>query len=131
MRNCLVFLAICLCVLFLSSCGGNDAANVTFTSDDLGTTQPLSVGQVATLALPANPSTGASWHRAWTPEGSLQLLDEHYTADAAGAVGGGGTQYFVLQAKQAGIVVVTVQYGQWWPGAEQQEPQTITFIVGG
>jgi len=131
MRNCLVFLAICLCVLFLSSCGGDDAADVTFTNDDLGTTQALRLGQVAVLALPANPSTGAGWHRAWTPEAALELLNEYYAPDPAGGVGGGGTQYFVFEAKQTGIVALTVQYGQWWSGGQTQPPQMITFTISG
>ena len=129
MRKFHAVVAVGLCVLYLSSCGGDGAATPTFTSADFESTQPLSVGQSAILALPANPSTGASWHRAWTPEAALQITDEHYTADSTGGPGGGGTQYFTFQAKQAGIVVVTVQYGQWWDGGMTQAPHTITFTV--
>jgi predicted secreted protein len=131
MRNAPAVLAIAACVLLLSSCGGDDAASSTFTTDDFGTTQPLTVGQVAVLALPSNPSTGAGWHRAWTPEASLELMNEYYAPDPQGGVGAGGTQYFVFKAQQPGIVAVTVQYGQWWQGGQTQAPHTITFIISG
>lgn len=128
MRRLIVAIAVCLCVLYLSSCGGGDIAGYTFTPADFGITQTLTVGQLAVLALPANPSTGYSWHRSWTPEAVLKLMDEHYTPDEPQRDGSGGTQYYVFGARQAGTAVVTVQYGRW-TSEPNEDPQTITLNI--
>ena len=135
MRKLIVAAAVCLCVLGLSSCSGGDTAShaltpasYTFTPADYGTTQTLGVGDLAVLALPANPSTGYGWHRNWTPRASLKLTKSYYTPDEPQLDGSGGTQYYVFEAMQTGTAVVTVQYGRWGTGSNE-DPQTITLNI--
>ncbi|MCE5237737.1 protease inhibitor I42 family protein [bacterium] len=124
----------------LAGCGGGGNANL---SDDpfeatvrvdgggLGGTINLALGETVEVALDENPTTGFTWHCTWVPEAGLTLAGDTYVADAASPwlVGGGGTRYFLLQAAQEGQVVVTLQYGRWWPGGEVQDPQTLTINV--
>lgn len=131
MRKLMVVAALVFCVLHLPSCGGNDTIDPPtrhiFTPADYGATRSVVVGEVAVLALPANPSTGYSWHRAWTPKAALQLTESYYTPDTPQLDGSGGTQYYVFKAVRNGTVTITVQYGRWWEGGETEEPHAITL----
>lgn len=129
MRTAAIILLVLLCVTLLCSCGGGSDGGYYLGPEAFGTTKTLSVGQWAVLELPANPSTGSSWHREWAPEALLALLDEYYKADTPLVSGSGGKQYFIFEATAPGTVVITVQYGQWWEGGAIQEPQTITLNI--
>lgn len=136
MRKLIVATAICLCIVSLSSCSGSDTANhaltpanYTFTPAAYGTTQTIGVGDLAVLALPANPSTGYGWHRNWTPRTALKLTKTHYAPNEPQLDGSGGTQYYEFKATRTGTVVVTVQYGQWWAGGQTEKPQTLTLNI--
>lgn len=122
------FLATVLCVLCLCSCGGDGGDTVTLTPADFGATVLLRTGQTLELALPDNPTTGYSWHRSWTPEGLLSLRSDDFVADSTGQDGAGGTRRYAFEALAPGQAVLTLQYGRWWTGGEQEEPHTI--VVG-
>lgn len=125
----LLAVAACLCVLCLTSCGGENAVGHSLTPADFSTAQAVQVHQLVVLELPENPSTGFTWHASVTPEAALQLSRDYYLADQPALPGSGGTHYFVYEALASGRAVITVQYGRWWEGGESQDPQTITLNI--
>lgn len=120
-------LAVCLCVLLLSSCGGDGTATRTLTPADFGTTRTVGLHELVVLELPENPSTGFTWRQSWTPETALGMTWEYQTS--AAQTGGGGTRCFVYETLERGQATITVQYGRWWEGGDRDEPQTITLNV--
>lgn len=91
----------------------------------------LSVGGTAVLSLPANATTGYSWHAEVSDGAVLALVSRQYTADAdTGAVGTGGTAQFVFRALKAGQATVTLRYYRDWEGAgAAAQTQTYTVTV--
>lgn len=116
-------------VMLMAGCGGGgEGPRLVLTPADYGTTTTVALGETVRLALPDNPSTGYSWHQAWSPETSLALSREYFVS-ASEVDGAGGTRYYELQAREPGQVVITVQYGRWWGGGEVDDAHTFTLAV--
>ena len=130
MKAFIVLLAAGCCVLALSSCGGNDQHLATYRRTAANLTTPLTmhVGETVAITLDENPTTGYSWHRTWVPPAALHEYD-YYVADRPIREGSGGVRHFVFEARAAGVVVVTLQYGQWWAGGDVQNPYALPITA--
>jgi predicted secreted protein len=85
----------------------------------------LYVGDVVTIKLASNPSTGYSWGH---PEGiaHLQLLSAQPEQGSASRVGAPGFQIFSFKATDAGESTLTLNYSQPF---EKNTPAVKTFLV--
>ncbi len=83
--------------------------------------------QTFTLVLPANPTTGYEWSLTQTPP--LFDAQSEYVPDsaAAGLVGGGGAETFLLTANKAGETALVFTYARPWESSDSDI--TLTYNV--
>ena len=83
----------------------------------------LQVGQVLTLTLPSNPTTGYRWAIQDSAGGVLRALSpEVYSSTESGVIGGGGQSTWRFQAFAAGQGRLRLTSQQpWEPEAEPAE----------
>ena len=97
-----------------------------------GTTQQLKKGQVMSITLESNPSTGYSWYAAISNIAVLaQMGEPEYTAPAESStpmVGAAGAQTFLFQATEIGSTTITLEYKRGWETDVAPE-KTITITV--
>lgn len=98
------------------------------TLGDTGTTR-LTVGQVGSLELLGNPTTGYAWQCESSDPSVLAPAGSLYTASPSdGRVGTGGTYRFDFKALKAGTATVTCRYYRSWEG-QQTALRTVTYQV--
>ena len=87
------------------------------------------VGDVVTLHLGENPSTGYRWVLATS--GPLRVVADDFEAGAAGSAGAAGQRRFTLLAEAAGLARRDAQLRRSWdaPGQAQQRWQASLNIV--
>ena len=86
--------------------------------------------QTVTIPLASNPTTGYSWQVSQSKE--LFNVESSYSSDEmeAPSVGAGGTETFVLTAKEPGTCEVTFSYVRPWEETEEPDEQVVyTFKV--
>lgn len=86
--------------------------------------------QTVTIPLASNPTTGCSWQVSQSKE--LFTVESSYSSDEteAPSVGAGGTETFVLTAKEPGTCEVTFSYVRPWEETEEPDEQVVyTFKV--
>lgn len=95
-----------------------------------GTTQQLKVGQVMSISLDANPSTGYGWFATCSdPAVIMQMGETEYqqeTASPTPIVGAPETAMLYFQAVKAGTATITLDYKR---GFEQDVPPTQTLTI--
>ena len=77
----------------------------------------LGRGDVLTVSLPANPTTGYSWSVACTPAGVLKQVGEsrfETSGHCQGMVGVGGRQLWKFRAVSPGQTRLTFSYSRPW-----------------
>jgi inhibitor of cysteine peptidase len=109
-------------------------ANLKLDSGADGTTQTLKVGEVMSISLESNPSTGYSWFAISTSTGILAQLGEpqYQPPSSSGTpmLGAAGTDTFFFQAVSAGMVTLTLEYKRAWEAnIAPLTTFTITVIV--
>jgi inhibitor of cysteine peptidase len=98
-----------------------------------GTTQELEMGEVMSITLEANPSTGYGWFATSTnPDVLAQLGEPVYqepTSDSATPIlGAAGVDTFIFQAADTGTATITLVYKRGWETDVAPE-KTITITV--
>jgi len=93
-----IFYFLLVLSLLLAACGSQAA---TLTEADDGTRIELSPGQILTITLPSNPTTGYSWQVAQIDPKTLKQQGEAEYQQSSGSkdlVGAGGTETFRFEA---------------------------------
>jgi inhibitor of cysteine peptidase len=72
------------------------------TIDDTGKTQSFKVGELITMKLPENPTTGFNWEIKEFDKKILELTDTQYEIVEDVQIGGGGTKTFKFKLKSPG-----------------------------
>ena len=107
-------------------------ANMKLDASANGTTQQLKQGEVLSITLESNPSTGYAWYATISDSAVLvQMSEPQYiepTGSATPMVGAAGTQTFFFQAVETGTMTVTLDYERSWE-TDVQPLQTITLTV--
>ena len=85
------------------------------------------VGQLVTLRLPENATTGYLWTIAEAGSG-LQQEDERTVVDPAAAPGAAGAHEFDVRIRQPGRWRVVLRLGRSWEGAATQERRVILAV---
>ena len=107
-----------LCTLLLAGCGDSSAddAAVTVTQAQNGATATLAKGEILSVVLAGNPTTGYQWTVVENDAARLQPLDPVYEADSD-AIGSGGVYTFRFRALQAGTSRLRLAYLRAWEPA--------------
>jgi predicted secreted protein len=107
-------------------------ADLTLDTSADGTSQQLKKGQVMSIALESNPSTGYAWIATISDTSVvIQMAEPEYsepTASATPLVGAPGTQTFFFQAIETGNATITLDYKRSWE-TDVASIQTITIVV--
>ena len=114
-------------VLVLAACSKSGGASVTLYHTDAGRTIKLKRGDVLSIELEGNPSTGFTWQVASVEEGILkQEGDYEFEADQPGLPGSGGTCTFTFAAVGVGQTALEMIYHQPW---DEETPPSKTFQI--
>ena len=108
------------------------ASHVYNETNNGETINGLRAGDVVTIRLPENPTTGFSWNT--TLSSGIMLLNSTYIRDPvpAGVAGSGGTHVWTLLLKQSGTQTFHGVYKQpWMPASENDLTYDLTFNVVG
>jgi len=109
-----------------------DIANIKLDASADGTTQQLKKGEVMSITLETNPSTGYSWFAAISNAGVLvQMGEPDYATPAESAtplLGASEKVTFYFQATETGTATLTLDYKRGWE-ADVSPEKTITLTV--
>jgi inhibitor of cysteine peptidase len=107
-------------------------ANMKLDASANGTTQTLKKGEVMSISLESNPSTGYSWFASVSNTAILAQMGEpeftQPTESATPVVGAPGTQTYYFQAADTGSTTLTLEYKRGWE-TNVEPAQTITITV--
>lgn len=98
---------------------------------DSNSDNALAVGDIGSISLTGNPTTGYSWHFKVSDGSVLELSRDYYQSDAkAGEVGAGGLYTWDFRALKAGTTAITFKYYRDWLGESDAAPEdTIEFKI--
>ena len=102
-----------LSVLLIS---GMSASSLTLTEKDADKEVTMNRGDLLTVSLPANPTTGYSWGVLMTPEGLLSEKESRYqSSDQMGnLMGSGGVTIWRFRAVKSGSTQLSFSYVRPW-----------------
>lgn len=108
-------------------------AEIQLDASANGTTQQLKVGEVLSITLESNITTGYSWYISLSDPELLMQLGEPQYQDASSngetpVLGAAGTLTYFLQAAETGSTTVTLDYKQGASSSDAPE-KTVTFTV--
>ena len=89
------------------------------------------VGELITIELASNPTTGYSWRMVAQPEPTVAtLLDTDFVTAASSSLGqGGGLQHWTFKLVAPGTTSMTFGYGRTWENAPAQQATMFTVTV--
>ena len=109
------------------------AANLRLDATADGTTQQIKKGQVVSITLESNPSTGYSWFATSSNQDVLaQMGEPEYQEPASDSstpiLGAAGAETYFFQAADTGTATLTLDYKKGWETTVAPE-KTITITV--
>lgn len=109
-----------------------NVASLSLDASADGSTQQLKKGEVMSVTLEANPSTGYSWFATISDQNVIiQMAEPEYeeaSPSTTPVVGAAGKMTFLFQAVDAGQASITLDYKRGWETDVAPE-QTITITV--
>ena len=126
-----VVMSFFLALALFSGCGTNEAI---ITDSGNGRQITVKTGDVVTVSLDSNPTTGYSWQVIEIDNTVLiQDGDPEYKQDAgsAGLVGAGGTETFRFKATGSGETSLKLGYRRPWENVPPIENFSVKIVVQG
>lgn len=127
MKRRILILALAVAVLAVfTGCASAAAAKVYGEND---TAISVDEGQMFTISLAENPTTGYQWAVAIGDESIVKLEKEDYQADKNDQqlVGSGGTKQIIFKAAKKGQTTITLVYERNWE--KNPDDQKIVYNV--
>ena len=116
-----------LAMALFSSCGTHET---NLTVADNGSQINAKSGDVITLTLASNPTTGYSWQVMEINNIILtQVGDAEYKSDGRNILGAGGMETFRFEAVGAGETMLELGYMRPWESVQPLETYSIQVIV--
>lgn len=106
--------------------GGGTVTKV-FTEEQSGTSADVKTGELVTIRLEENPTTGYSWNMSFT-DGLEVVKDEFISSGEAGLVGAGGVHEWIIRANNTGQYEVSGIYKRPWESITGEE-ETFNFTL--
>ena len=124
-----VAMSFILAMALFSSCGTN---NTQIVDDDNGKQITVQTGDIVTVTLVSNPTTGYSW-QVMQIDNSIFIQDGgpkyKESPGAEGLVGAGGTETFRFKAIRAGETSLELGYMRPWESVQPIETFTIKVVI--
>lgn len=122
-----VVMSFFLALAFFSGCGTNE---VQATQAENGRQITLQPGEVMTIALKSNLTTGYSWQVMEIDNAILvQDGDPEYKTDGQTIPGAGGTETFHFKATGVGETTLELGYVRPWENTPPIETYTVQVLV--
>jgi inhibitor of cysteine peptidase len=107
-------------------------ANMKLDASASGSIQQFKKGEVISITLESNPSTGYAWYASISDTNIIvQMGEPEYTepnSSTTPLVGAAGTQTFFFQGVDTGTATITMDYKRGWE-TDVAPIQTMTIIV--
>lgn len=128
MKTSLLPLSLTLTLLVFAAGCATPRTERVYSEAHNGRTIRLHAGEVFTVTLPANPTTGYVWELQSVDTAVLATSSQVlYTPKEGGALGGGGTAAFTFRAIAPGRATVQMNYARPW---EKGAAPARTFVLG-
>lgn len=104
--------------------------NATYTADVNVTNMTVPLGEIVTITLTENPTTGYTWNA--TNSTGLEIISDNYTADdvPAGMVGSGGIHAWMAKAVETGNQTFSaILMRSWEPITGDEETYSLDILV--
>ncbi len=88
----------------------------------------LNIGDVATISLESNPTTGYDWYVTYSKTGALNLVSNDFKASKNNIPGAGGVRTFIFKAMGSGDCTLTFKYYRFFEGVKA-DTKTIVYKV--
>jgi inhibitor of cysteine peptidase len=115
----------------LAACGeeADGTGPAVYTEADDGRSVAAAVGDVLTVRLSENPSTGYSWEPTYS--GGLEPGDDEFVAPSAspGLVGAAGTRSFSFVVSAAGTQSFAAAYERPWEAGTVEPAEEFTLTI--
>ncbi len=128
MQKWLLWLMTLVLAATLAACGKQPAKTITLTDQENGKNITLKTGQILTIRLEANPTTGYAWELGEVDSAILQQAGNAFTPAPQGTerVGAGGIEEWRFQAVGVGTTTLVLNYRRPW---EQESSPAKTFTL--
>jgi inhibitor of cysteine peptidase len=123
--------ALCtiLVIFLLAACAPIQPHAVLLDAGDGGGNVALEPGQLLSVVLDANPTTGYRWDPIDLDEAVLAQVSGEFNAPATDAVGASATQTLIFRAVAPGATTLTLAYARPWESVEPAETFTVQVAV--
>ena len=123
----MVVMSFFLGLALFSGCGAN---GTPLTDSDNGRNITLNTGEIITLTLESNPTTGYSWQVMEVENAVLtQDGEADYKSESQNLVGAGGTETFQFKAVGSGKTTLKLGYMRPWESVPPIDTFTIQVTV--
>ncbi len=111
MKKLTLIAVLIVALTALAACGGPVAKLV---ESDNGTVVDLKTGEMFTISLEGNPTTGYSWEVSGIDPAVVELAGEPDFKSDSNLIGAGGMFTFTFKAAAAGNAPITLVYHKPW-----------------
>lgn len=121
---CTSLMVAVITIVFLSGCVNPPAQDTikdtVFTEKHNGTSVDAKAGELVTIRLEENPTTGYSWNMSFT-DGLEVVKDEFISSGEEGIVGAGGVHEWIIKADRTGQHKISAIYKRPWESLTGEE----------
>ncbi len=91
----------------------------------------IHVGEIVTVELPENPTTGYSWDYSFSEDSTVIVVEDKFVqSESKGMVGVGGVHRYSIKGVDDGDTLITFRYHRpWEKDVEPVETRTLTLHV--
>ncbi|MBX3071576.1 MAG: protease inhibitor I42 family protein [Thermomicrobiales bacterium] len=104
-------------------------STLRLNADDSGTTHEMKTGDLVSITLPENPTTGFRWSIVATDETILQPEEDDF-APASTAIGSGGDRTILLRAAAPGSVEISLEEARAWEPESPLNRFSVHLMIG-
>ncbi|MCC6945328.1 MAG: protease inhibitor I42 family protein [Thermomicrobiales bacterium] len=104
-------------------------STLRLSADDSGTTHEMKTGDLVSITLPENPTTGFRWSIVETDETVLRPEDDDFTPVGT-AIGSGGERTILLRAAAPGSVEISLEEARAWEPESPLNRFSVQLVVG-
>ena len=113
-------------LFILVACSSVDSRNLVLTQDDKQAV--MTIGQMLTVTLPGNITTGFNWYLAQLPDFLERIGEEEYVPAQSQMVGAGGISIWKFEAVASGTDTLCFVYKRPWE-TDVLPARTVDYIV--
>lgn len=122
----LFFLSIIFSIILIANC-----IALEISKSDSGRTISMSKGDIATIKLAENPTTGYSWIFETEPENQniISVISSKYIKPSTSLIGAGGIKEYKFQINNPGTIKIRGYYIRPWEEADKNNVTQVYYII--